>query len=157
MKLVLLLLALLAQAPQHKVSPKASPPQIGTTTTTGPHQAILVWSNPSCTQNAQCTIQVYRAQCTSITSCPTYSPGSSSWTTLNMTSGLTPVIGGGGTSWTYKDTDPALADSTTYAWVATNSFVGGTTASPASSAFAGTTNNGTPAAPTLASSGNSVN
>lgn len=134
-----------------------SPPQIGTTSSTGPHQAVLNWSNPSCTQNAQCSIQVYRATCTSTTSCPTYSAGSSSWTTLSMTSGLTPTIGANGTTWNYTDKDTALQDSTTYAWVATNTYVGGTTASGASSNYVGTTNNGTPSAPTLASSGNSVN
>ena len=134
-----------------------SRPQIGTTSATGPHQAIVNWSNPSCTNNAQCSLQVYRAQCASSTSCPAYSQGSSSWKTLDMTSNLVVTPGANGTAWQYIDKDPALEDSTTYSWVATNSYVGGTTASGASSAYNGTTNNGTPPSPTLASSGNSVN
>ena len=126
-------------------------------TTTGPHQAILNYSNPSCTTNAQCSIQVYRATCTSSTSCPTYAAGSSSWKALDMTVGLSPQIGANGTTWSYSDKDAALQDSTTYAWVSTNTYVGASTASGASSNYVGTTNNGTPPAPTTASSGNSVN
>jgi len=125
--------------------------------TTGPHQAILNYSNASCTTNANCSIQVYRAVCTSVSSCPVYSVGSSSWTALNMTSGLTSNIGAGGTTWVYNDKDTALQDSTTYAWVSTNTYIGGTQASTASSNYVGTTNNGTPPAPTTATSGNSVN
>lgn len=151
MKLALLAILLLFQ------QQKTHPPVIGTTSTTGPHQAILNWSNPSCTTTAQCSLQVYRATCTSATSCPAYTAGSSSWTALNMTSGLVPTIGASGSTWNYTDKDPALQDSTTYAWVATNSYVGGSTASGASSNYVGTTNNGTPPAPTLATSGNSVN
>jgi hypothetical protein len=134
-----------------------SRPQIGTTSATGPHQAIVNWSNPNCTTNAQCTLQVYRATCTSITSCPAYSPGSGSWKALDMTSNLTVSPGLNGTTWQYLDKDPALQDSTTYSWVATNSYVGATTASGASTAYNGTTNNGTPIAPTLSTNGNSVN
>jgi hypothetical protein len=144
----------LAQAPQRT---QRTPPQIGTTSNTGPHQAILNWSNASCTTNAQCSLQVYRATCTSATSCPTYSPGNSAWKTLDMTVGLTPQIGANGSSWSYIDKDTALQDSTTYVWVATCTFVGGTSASAASANWSGTTNNGTPPAPTVASTGNSVN
>jgi len=126
-------------------------------TTTGPHQAILNYSNASCTSNAQCTIQVYRATCTSVSSCPTYSAGNTSWKSLDMTAGLTPQIGANGTTWSYVDKDAALQDSTTYAWIATNTYIGGTVASGASANYVGTTNNGTPPAPTTASSGNSVN
>ena len=126
-------------------------------TVTGPHQAVLNYSNASCTTNAQCSLQVYRATCTSATSCPAYTAGSSSWKALDMTTGLTPNIGTAGTSWQYQDKDTALQDSTTYAWVSTNTYVGGSTASAASSNYIGTTNNGTPPAPTTASTGNSVN
>ena len=150
MKLALAIFLLLFQA-------KTLPPQIGTTSTTGPHQAILNWSNPSCTQTAQCSIQVYRALCTSATVCPTYSAGNPVWKTLDMSSNLVPTIGASGSSWNYTDKDTALQDSTTYAWVATNSYTGAVTASGASSNYIGTTNNGTPPAPTLASTGNSVN
>ncbi|HEY4800686.1 MAG TPA: hypothetical protein VII99_16520, partial [Bacteroidia bacterium] len=72
-------------------------------------------------------------------------------------SGLTSNIGAGGTTWVYNDKDTALQDSTTYAWVSTNTYIGGTQASTASSNYVGTTNNGTPPAPTTATSGNSVN
>ena len=155
--LLLLLLAQAPAAPKQSHRQMTSPPQVGVTSTTGPHQAVLNWSNPACTSTAQCNIQVYRAQCTSLTNCPTYSPGSGSWTALNMTANLVPTVGSSGTSWNYTDKDPALQDSTVYAWVATNTYIGGSTSSGASSAYAGTTNNGTPPAPTLASSGNSVN
>jgi hypothetical protein len=124
---------------------------------TGPHLAVLNYSSASCTNTAQCSLQVYRATCTSATSCPTYTAGNSAWKTLDMTVGLTPTISNGGSSWVYRDGDTALQDSTTYAWVATCTYVGGSTASGASSNYVGTTNNGTPPAPTTASSGNSVN
>jgi hypothetical protein len=132
-----------------------APPQVGVTSATGPHSAVLNWSNASCTTTAQCSLQVYRTQCTSLTSCPAYPSGT--WKMLDMTSNLVPSIGASGSSWNYTDKDTALQDSTVYAWVATNTYAGGTTSSGASAAYAGTTNNGTPPAPTLASSGNSVN
>ena len=152
---ILMASALLAQTPRKR--PTQSPPQIGTTSSTGPHQAVLNWSNSSCTSNAQCSIQIYRAQCSSASSCPAYSPGSSSWTALSTASGLVPNIGATGSTWNYTDKDTALQDSTTYSWVATNTYVGATSSSAASANYVGTTNNGTPPAPTLASSGNSVN
>lgn len=136
-------------------APQSTKPHVGTTSITGPHQAILNWSNPNCTQNAQCSLQVYRATCTSSTACPTYPSGT--WKALDMTAGLVPNIGPNGTAWQYTDKDPALQDSTTYAWVATATYVGATTASAASTNYAGTTNNGVPPAPTLSSNGNSVN
>jgi hypothetical protein len=145
-------LLLLMQAHQQK---GVTPPQIGVTSVTGPHQAILNWSNASCTTNAQCNIQAYRTQCTSLTTCPTYPSGT--WAKLNMTTGLVPTIGATGSSWSYTDKDTTLQDSTVYAWVATCTYVGGTNSSGASAAYAGATNGGTPPAPTLASSGNSVN
>jgi|SRR3974390_1251652 len=151
----LLILMLFGQARK----PMVSPPQVGVTSSTGPHQAVLNWSNPSCTTNAQCSLQVYRAQCTSITSCPVYSPGSGSFTTLVMTTNLVPTVGASGTSWVYTDStqNAAMQDSTTYVWVATNTYVNGSQPSGASTAYSGTTNNGTPSAPTLSANGNSVN
>jgi hypothetical protein len=145
---LLLPLALTAQTSQK--------PQVGTTSATGPHQATINWSNPSCTANAACSIQAYRALCPA-GSCPTYTPGSTQWTALNMSSNLSTNAAATGTSWVYTDKDPTLQDSTTYGWLATCTYVGGNTISGASSNYIGTTNNGTPAAPTLASSGNSVN
>ena len=156
-KLIPLLLLPVLLLGQTRQKPMTSPPQVGTTSSTGPHQATINWSNASCTSTAPCSIQVYRSVCTSATTCPAYSTGNSSWTVLNMSCCLSPAISANGTSWQYIDKDVALQDSTTYAWVATNTFTGGSVASGASSNFVGTTNNGTPAAPTLASSGNSVN
>src|SRR5215472_4403200 len=135
MTLLLLLPLLLSGQTKKNQKPMQSPPQIGTTSSTGPHQATITWSNASCTSTAQCSIQVYRATCTSTSSCPAYSTGSSSWTALNMTINLSPVVSANGTSWQYIDKDTALQDSTTYAWVATNTFVGGSVASGASSSF----------------------
>jgi len=79
-------------------------------TTTGPHQAILNYSNASCTSNAQCSLQVYRATCTSATTCPTFSTAapSGTWKTLDMTVGLTPQIGANGSTWVYNDQEFAL-------------------------------------------------
>lgn len=133
------------------------PPQTGVTSVTGPHQATLNWSNATCTNTAYCNLQVYRATCTSASTCPTYVAGNSSWTALNMTTNLTANAGPSGTTWQYVDKDTALQDSTTYVWVATNTYQGATTASPASTNYSGTTNNGIPPAPTVSSSGNSVN
>jgi hypothetical protein len=155
MKLFLLLLLFLQAPPAPRQQQKATPPHIGVTSTTGPHQAVLNWSNASCTTNSQCSIQAYRAQCTSLTTCPTWPAGT--WVTLSMTTGLVPTIGSSGSSWVYTDKDPALQDSTVYSWVATNTYVGGSNSSGASANYAGATNNGTPPAPTLSSSGNSVN
>lgn len=146
----------IAQQPQ-RTRPMQSPPQVGTTASTGPHVAVLNWSNSSCTTNSLCSLQAYRAQCTSASSCPTYTAGSSAWKTLDMSVNLVPQPGPNGTSWQYQDKDTALMDSTTYAWVATNSYVGAATSSPASTNYVGSTNNGTPPAPVLSSNGNSVN
>lgn len=151
---------LFAQAPPvPRGKPTQQAPVVGTTSSTGPHQAILNYANASCTMTANCNIQIYRAVCSSPSSCPTYAAGNSAWTALNMSVSGNPAanVGVNGTSWMYTDKDPALQDSTTYVWVATNTYVGGTNPSPASANYSGTTNNGTPPAPTLATSGNSVN
>jgi len=153
----LLCIATIAHAQTRPPAPRLNQPVVGVTSSTGPHQAVINWTNASCTTTAQCSIQVYRAQCGSATTCPAYTAGSSNWKALNMSAGLTPVIGMGGSTWAYTDTDTALQDSTVYAWIATNSYVGASTASSASANFVGTTNNGTPPAPVLSSNGNSVN
>lgn len=113
--------------------------QVVQVTPTGVHSATLNWSNASCRTASPCNLQVYRAQCSSTTSCPAYAAGSSSWKALNMSSGLTPTVSAQGTSWQYQDHDAALTGSTTYVWVATSSYSGSNVASPASSPFVGTT------------------
>jgi len=118
----------------------ASPATVVNIITPIAHQATLNYSNGACTSaSLQCSIQVYRAQCSSSTSCPSYSPGSSSFKALNMLSNLTSTVGTQGTSWVYQDLDVVLANSTTYVWVATNTFVNGSTPSAASSPYIGTT------------------
>lgn len=151
------LLGVIASAQTRQTAPHMNPPVVGTTATTGPHQATINWSNSTCTTTAPCSLQVYRAQCGTPTNCPAYSAGSSSWKTLDMSANLSPVVGMTGTTWQYVDKDTTMQDSTTYAWVATCSYTGSATASPASTNFTGTTNNGTPPAPVLSSNGNSVN
>ena len=113
--------------------------QVVVTTPTGIHTAIINWSNSLCTTLSPCTLQVYRALCSSSTSCPTYSPGSSSFKALNMTIGLVPTVGTQGSSWVYTDKDAAIVGNTTYVWVATNAYSSGNSISPASKAFVGTT------------------
>ena len=103
------------------------------------HQATINYSNSSCVNASMCTLQVWRATCTSSTNCPTYSASSPSWKKLDMT-GLVDIPSNTGTTWRYQDTDVALANSTTYVWVATATYVGGSgNASPASAPFIGTT------------------
>lgn len=109
-------------------------------TTPGPHAAIVNWSSAACRTSSPCTFQVYRAVCTSAASCPAYTPGGSAWTALPA-SGLTTTQGAQGTSWQYQDQSAALVGNTTYAWVSTATYTGGTVASPPSSAFIGTTAN----------------
>ena len=116
--------------------------QISVTTPTGVHKAILNWSNAACRTASPCTLQVYRAVCSSSTNCPAYSAGNSAWTALNMTNGLVPTVGVQGTSWQYSDNDAALTGSTTFVWVATNSYQGAGTVSPASTGWSGTTSVG---------------
>ena len=106
-----------------------------------PHSATLNYSSTACRSNATCTLQIYRAQCSSSTSCPTYTPGAAGWKALDMTavsSTPTPQM----TSWQYTDHDAALTGSTTYVWVATATYVGAATASAPSQPFTGTTQAG---------------
>lgn len=113
--------------------------QVTVTTPTGVHTAVVNWSSSSCRTASPCTLQVYRATCTSASSCPAYTVGSSAWKVLNMSTGLSSSVGSQSTIWTYTDNDAALVGSTTYAWIATTSYSGAGTVSPASSAFIGTT------------------
>ena len=115
------------------------------------HQASLNWSSNSCTTATPCAIQVYRAQCSSSTSCPTY-PGSA----FSQLSGygITVNAGANGTSWIITDNDPALLDATTYVWVATNSYQSSpSNPGPASTPWSGTTSAPPPAVPVAPTSG----
>jgi hypothetical protein len=120
-------------------STPSGPAQVTLLTPTGVHSAILNYSNASCRTASPCTLQIFRAQCTSPTTCPTYASGSTAWKALNMSSGLIPTVGVQGTSWQYTDSDVALTGNTTYTWVATNSYSGAVTSSPASTPWSGTT------------------
>jgi hypothetical protein len=111
--------------------------QIQLQTPTGAHQAILNWSSTACTSSFPCTIQVYRATCSSSTSCPSY-PGTA-WTALNMSVGLASTPVAQNTTWQYTDNDSKLVGSTTFAWLATVSYQGASTSSPASTVWIGTT------------------
>jgi hypothetical protein len=111
--------------------------QVNVATPAGIHTAILNWSSAACRTSSPCTLQVYRATCTSPTTCPSY-PGSA-WTALSMVTGLTSTDSAQGTSWQYQDNGSALAGSTTFAWVATCSYQGSSTSSPASTMWVGTT------------------
>lgn len=111
--------------------------QVNVQTPTGVHSAVLNWSSAACNTLSPCNLQVYRATCTSTTSCPAY-PGSA-WTALSMVTGLAPTVGAQGTTWQYQDNGGALSGSTTFAWVATCSYQGATTSSTASTMWIGTT------------------
>lgn len=116
--------------------------ELGLMTPTGIHSATLNWSSTACRASSECTLQIYRAKCASATSCPAYTPGNTAWKALDMSTGFTMngvVIGAQGSSWQYMDSDAALTGSTTYVWVATNTYKGATTASPASTPWIGTT------------------
>lgn len=113
--------------------------QITVLTPDGVHNATLNWTNSNCRTASPCTIQVYRTQCTSATSCPTYTPGDANWKALAMSTGLTTNLDTQSTTWQYIDWDSTLTSGTTYAWVATNSYTGGNTTSPASQSYSGTT------------------
>jgi len=141
-----------ATAPQSPSSPSAptSPITIPKATATA-HQATLNYSNSSCSTNAPCAIQLYRATCTSSTACPSYP--NSAFSQLSGY-GITVNPSPSGTTWILTDNDPALADSTTYVWVATNSFQSSPgTLSPASAPWSGTTSAPAPAAPPAPTSG----
>jgi hypothetical protein len=56
-----------------------------------------------------------------------------------MSTGLTTNLDTQSTTWQYIDWDSTLTSGTTYAWVATNSYTGGNTTSPASQSYSGTT------------------
>lgn len=121
-------------------SAPSSSAQITLTTPIQTHSAIINWSNASCRISIPCNLQVYRAVCGSTTTCPVYTPGSAAWTSLNMTTGLISTPGAQGSTWQYTDT--GLTGSTVYSWIATNTFVGGSTASAASQSYSGTTSVG---------------
>jgi hypothetical protein len=111
--------------------------QVNVQTPAGIHTAILNWSSAACRTGSLCNLQVYRAVCTSTTSCPAY-PGSA-WTALSMVSGLTSTPSAQGTTWQYQDNGSSLSGSTTFAWLATCSYQGASASSPASTMWIGTT------------------
>jgi len=107
------------------------------------HSATLNYSSTACTTGTPCWIQLWRATCTSPTSCPTYVAGSSGW--VSPPNLQFPVWNEttSGTTWQFVDNDPALQASTTYAYVATVCFqpggCNGNGYSPPSQPWSGTT------------------
>lgn len=116
----------------------STPAEVQVKTPSGVHSATVNWSNPACRTSSPCNLQVYRAICSSATSCPAY-PGAV-WKALDMSNtNLVPTVGAQATTWVYTDHDTALVGSTTYMWVATNTYTGGASASLASTGYVGTT------------------
>lgn len=110
------------------------------------HEADLAYSDSSCTTAKPCLpIQVYRAQCASATSCPSFATSPNSFVALPTATKsdgsytVSVVTNSGGSNWTVIDKDPAMLDGTTYEWVSTVSYP---TSAPsgASNPFQGTTN-----------------
>ena len=120
------------------------------------HVATLYYQNTQCIASSPCTLIVYRATCSSPTSCPTWG-NNKGWirppaTTLT----ILPTVTASGTSWIVTDKDPALKDNTTYVYAATNTFSSGSPVSDPSSLWSGTTSSSAPTTPTIGT-GNSVN
>lgn len=103
------------------------------------HTATLNWQNSSCTTAKPCSIAVYRATCSSSSSCPPY-PNSGYAPPPTASLGVQVTATATNTSWTVTDTDPNLGDGTTYAYVATNSFTSNPSQpGPPSAVWSGTT------------------
>lgn len=102
----------------------------------GAHQAVINYSSAACRTTSPCDLHVYRSQCSSSSSCPSF-PGSA-WKVLNMATTAS-TVGAQSTTWTYTDSDNALTSGTTYQWIATSSYIGGSTESAPSTPFTGTT------------------
>jgi hypothetical protein len=91
------------------------------------HEADLTYTNPQCLAATPCNLQVYRAQCSSTTSCPSFTTSPTSFfalpaSTVTGVATVTETVTTAGTTWTFIDTDPTLKDSTTYVWVATDAW-----------------------------------
>lgn len=124
---------------------------------TGPHAATLNYQNASCVTAIPCNLQVWRATCKSTTSCP--QPNQGSWYTVSTASAVVNVTTTG-TTWVVIDNSPALQDSTTYVYYATNSYVSAPSVfSVKSGTWIGTTNAGSAAVPSnpVNGTGNSIN
>lgn len=126
--------------------------------TTVPHQATLYYQSSACTDSSPCRLVVYRAVCSTSTTCPSYGNGHG-WiqvTAGSASSAPTPT----GTTWVVTDKDPTLQDATTYVYVATLAWQSNPNqASAPGPAWSGTTASGAtsnvPATPTVGT-GNSV-
>jgi hypothetical protein len=81
------------------------------------HEADLTYGDAACTTATPCNLQVYRALCSSATSCPSFVSSPTSFNALS-TSICTATVGVATTTWQCVDTDSKLLDSTTYEWVA---------------------------------------
>jgi hypothetical protein len=109
------------------------------------HEADLTYTNPQCLAATPCNLQVYRAQCSSTTSCPSFTTSPTSFfalpaSTVTGVATVTESVTTAGTTWTFIDTDPTLKDSTTYVWVATDAWQSSpSAASGPSIPFQGTT------------------
>jgi len=122
------------------------------------HQATLYYQNSSCTNHNPCTIQVWRAVCSSPTSCPYFVMGNPIWTRVT-TGGGSASASGNKTTWVVYDQDPTLQDNTTYEYCATNTYHSAPSVySACSPLWHGTTSGGNSNAPDSPSNstGNSV-
>ena len=82
------------------------------------HEADGSISDASCTTAQPCDLQIYRAQCTSATACPSFTSSPTSFLALPTdTAHQTATVSTAGTSWAVIDNDPAILDSTSYVYV----------------------------------------
>lgn len=94
------------------------------------HQVQLTFSNTSCLNDASCGLsnclcstQVWRAACSTATTCPSITTGLGTFTALaTNSSNMTATTSSTGTSWIFNDTDTALTDNSIWVYAIANSY-----------------------------------
>lgn len=113
------------------------------------HQALLNYFSAACTTSQNCWLQVYRAICSLANgACPSFTTNANAFTSLVNNPAVTYPVWNTtdtGTVWQVVDADPALADGTTYVYVATTCWAGTCPAYSQGSAPWNGTTTGTPA------------
>jgi hypothetical protein len=121
---------------------------------TAPHQAVLYFQSTACTVSTPCLLQMFRASCSSPTTCPPWGNGHG-WQRISPK--ITTNVSASGTQWVVVDS--LKQDGATYVYAATNIWMAGGSLSAPSPLWQGTTSlpsAGIPPPPTLGTN-NSVN
>lgn len=80
-------------------------------------------NDTSCTlSNCLCNLEVWRAPCTSTTTCPDATANLAAYTQLLNTGNLGGTTDTTGTAWTYNDTTPALVDNSIWIYALRSSY-----------------------------------